>query len=71
MNYIFGLPGNTVLARQVEAAAHDVRVRRAESAAPVLRRYTELAMAPNPGRGSGESRQGSRPARRNWTSGSS
>src|SRR6185436_11326074 len=41
VDYIFGLPGNAVLARQVEAATDDVRVRRAEVAAPVLRRYTE------------------------------
>src|SRR4051812_10773301 len=41
VDYIFGLPGNAVLARQVEAAADDVRVRRAEAAEPVLRRYTE------------------------------
>src|SRR3954463_5001646 len=41
LDYIFGLPGNAVLARQVEAAADDVRVRRAEAAEPVLRRYTE------------------------------
>src|SRR3954468_17276875 len=41
VDYIFGLPGNAVLARQIEAATDDVRVRRAEAAAPVLRRYTE------------------------------
>src|SRR3954454_13234907 len=41
VDYIFGLPANAVLARQVEAAADDVRVRRAEAAEPVLRRYTE------------------------------
>ena len=41
IDYIFGLPGNAVLARLVEAAADDVRVRRAEAAAPVLRRYSE------------------------------
>jgi hypothetical protein len=41
VDYIFGLPGNTVLTRQVEAAADDVRARRAEAAAPVLRRYSE------------------------------
>src|SRR5690349_1175474 len=41
VDYIFGLPGNAVLARQVEAVAEDVRVRRAEAAAPALRRYTE------------------------------
>jgi hypothetical protein len=41
VDYIFGLPGNAVLSRLVEPAADDVRVRRAEIAAPVLRRYTE------------------------------
>ena len=41
VDYIFGLPGNAVLSRLVEPAADDVRVRRAEAAAPVLRRYTE------------------------------
>ena len=39
--FIFGLTGNAVLARLVEPAADDVRVRRAEADAPVLRRYTE------------------------------
>ena len=41
VDYILGLPGNAVLSRLVEAAADDVRVRRAEAAAPVLRRYAE------------------------------
>ncbi len=41
VDYIFGLPGNAVLSRLVEAAADDVRVRRAETAAPVLRCYAE------------------------------
>ena len=41
VDYIFGLPGNAVLDRLVEAAADDVRVRRAEGQAPVVRRYTE------------------------------
>src|SRR5271157_4052585 len=41
VDYIFGLPGNVVLSRLVEAAADDVRVRRAEAAAPVLRGYAE------------------------------
>jgi len=39
--YILGLPGNAVLDRLVEPAADDVRVRRAEAQAPVVRRYTE------------------------------
>jgi hypothetical protein len=40
-DYIFGLPGNAVLSRMLEPAADDVRVRRAETQAPVLRRYAE------------------------------
>ena len=43
VDYIFGLPGNTVLTRLVEPAADDVRVRRAEANAPLLRRYTETS----------------------------
>jgi hypothetical protein len=41
VSYILGLPGNSALDRLVEPAADDVRVRRAEAQAPVLRRYTE------------------------------
>jgi hypothetical protein len=41
VTYILGLPGNAVLDRLVEEAADDVRVRRAEGEAPVVRRYTE------------------------------
>jgi hypothetical protein len=41
VTYILGLPGNTVLSRLVEVAADDVRVRRAEAAAEIVRRYTE------------------------------
>ena len=41
VDYIFGLPGNAVLSRLVELAADDIRVRRAEAQAPVMRRYTE------------------------------
>ncbi len=41
VDFLFGLPGNAVLSRLVEAAADDVRVRRAEAAAPALRRYAE------------------------------
>ena len=37
-----GLPGNAVLSRLLEEAADDVRVRRAEAQAPVLRRYAEV-----------------------------
>src|SRR4051794_19113144 len=39
--YIFGLSGNAVLGRLVEPIADDVRVRRVEAQAPVVRRYTE------------------------------
>ena len=41
VDYVLGLPGNTVLSRLVEAAADDVRVRRAEAQAIVIRRYSE------------------------------
>jgi hypothetical protein len=41
LDYIFGLPGNDVLDRLVDPIADDVRVRRAEAQAPVVRRYTE------------------------------
>jgi hypothetical protein len=41
IDYVFGLPGNTVLRAAVDAAADDVRVRRAEAQVPVLRRYDE------------------------------
>jgi hypothetical protein len=39
---IFGLSGNAVLARLVEPIADAVRVRRALSQAPAVRRYTEI-----------------------------
>jgi hypothetical protein len=39
--FVFGLSGNDVLRRLVEPAADDVRVRRAEANAAVLRGYTE------------------------------
>ena len=41
IDYIFGLGGNDVLDRQGDVAADDVRVRRAEGEAPVVRRYAE------------------------------
>lgn len=41
VDYILGLPGNAVLDRLVEPMADDVRVRRAEAQAPVVRRHTE------------------------------
>jgi len=47
IEFIFGLPGNAVLSRLVEAAADDVRVRRAEAEAAAndarVRRYTETS----------------------------
>jgi hypothetical protein len=41
IDYVFGLPTNAVLRTAVEETADDVRVRRAEADAPVLRRYAE------------------------------
>jgi hypothetical protein len=41
IDYIFGLPGNAVLDRLVEPVADDVRVRRAQTQAPAVRRYCE------------------------------
>jgi hypothetical protein len=38
---VFCLPGNDVLRATVEAAADDIRVRRAETQAPVQWRYSE------------------------------
>ena len=43
VDYILGLPGNAVLDRLVESAADDVRVRRAEAEAPLVRRYSETS----------------------------
>ena len=42
IDYVFGLPGNAVLTRAVEAIADDIRTRRAETANPCLRGYTCL-----------------------------
>ncbi len=42
LDYIFALAGNAVVDRLVEPIADDVRVRRAEAQAPVVRRYTEI-----------------------------
>jgi hypothetical protein len=47
INYIFGLPGNVVLDRLVEAAADDIRVRRAEGQLALLRGFTEARYAAN------------------------
>jgi hypothetical protein len=41
VDYIFGLAGNAVVDRLVEPIADDVRVRRAQTQAPVVRRYCE------------------------------
>lgn len=41
VDYILGLPGNAVLDRLVEPAADDVRVRRAEGPAAVVRDFSE------------------------------
>jgi hypothetical protein len=41
IDYIFGLAGNAAVDRLVEPVADDVRVRRAEAEAPVVRRYCE------------------------------
>jgi len=45
VEYIFGLSGNVVLDRLVEPAADDIRVRRAESQAEVLRGFAETRYA--------------------------
>src|SRR5215467_309362 len=41
IDFVFGLSGNDVLRRLVEPVADDVRVRRAEAGAAVIRHYTE------------------------------
>jgi Transposase DDE domain group 1 len=45
IDYIFGLAGNVVLDRLVEPTADDIRVRRAESQAEVLRGFAETRYA--------------------------
>ena len=45
IDYIFGLSGNVVLDRLVEAAADDIRVRRAVNQAEVLRGFAETRYA--------------------------
>jgi Transposase DDE domain group 1 len=42
LDYIFGLSGNGVLERLVEPVADEVRVRRALTQVPAVRRYTEV-----------------------------
>ncbi len=39
--FVFGLPGNTILADAVEAAADDIRTRRALDQKPALRGFAE------------------------------
>lgn len=41
IDYVFGLPGNRLLQRLVDAAADDIRTRRALDQKPVLRGFTE------------------------------
>jgi hypothetical protein len=43
VDYIFGLAGNAVVDRLVEPVADEVRVRRAQAQAPVVRRYCETS----------------------------
>ena len=45
IDYIFGLSGNVVLDRLVDAAADDIRVRRAVNQAEVLRGFAETRYA--------------------------
>jgi hypothetical protein len=45
IDYVFGLPGNDLLRAKVEAAADDIRTRRAEEQAVVRRGYTETTYA--------------------------
>ena len=45
IDYIFGLSGNVVLDRLVDAAADDIRVRRAVNQAEVLRGFAETCYA--------------------------
>src|SRR5712691_10984427 len=59
IEFIFGLPGNAVLSRLVEAA-DDVRVRRAEAERRSYAAIPRPATAPNPGAASGAWRHGSR-----------
>jgi hypothetical protein len=42
IDFVFGLAGNDVLRRLIEPIADDVRVRRAEAGAAVIRHYTEM-----------------------------
>jgi Transposase DDE domain group 1 len=62
IDYIFGLSGNVVLDRLVEAAADDIRVRRAVNQAEVLRGFAEKRYAAKSWDKSGGSWPASRPA---------
>ena len=62
MDYIFGLSGNVVLDRLVEAAADDIRVRRAEGRLRCCVAMPRPAMRPSRGPGNAGSWRGSRPA---------
>jgi hypothetical protein len=42
IDYVFGLPGNEVLARAVDVAADDIRTRRALDGKPCLRGFAEI-----------------------------
>lgn len=64
LDYVFGLPGNKILAAAVEDKADDIRTRRAREQAPVLRGYTQTNYAPNPGKSSVASALASK--QRNW-----
>jgi hypothetical protein len=67
VDYVLGLPGNAALSRLAEIAADDVRVRRAETQAAVVRRYTETCYGAK-GAASAAWRHGSRPQCRGWIS---
>jgi hypothetical protein len=45
IDYVFGLPGNDLLRAKIEAAADDIRTRRAEEQAVVLRGFAETTYA--------------------------
>ena len=63
VDYIFGLSGNAVLDRLVEAAADDIRVRRPRAGMPCCVGMPRRAMPRNPGPGNAVPWRGSRPAR--------
>lgn len=63
VDYIFGLPGNSVLHRLFEPSADDIRVRRAETQAYSCAAMPKSAMVRNPGRNSDVWQPGSKPRR--------